>query len=324
LFRFIHQEYPMNYKHLHYFWRVAHAGSIARASELSHVTPQTISEQLHELEESLGVKLFERRGRRLELTETGTLALSYADRIFAMGAEAQAVLRGVGSAGSVHFRVGIADVVPKALAYRFIEPAVHIGRAVHLTAREWKLADLLAELAVHRLDMVVADTPIPAGMSVRAFNHRLGDSGLSFFASAALAAELSAGFPRSLHARPFLMPGQDSAVHGRLLQWFEVHTIEPDLIAEFDDAALMNAFGTAGLGVFAAPSVLRDDLSRQYAVQEIGRTRDIRQEFFVISVQRRDTHPCVKAVLDSAQSLLSHNAARPPVPIGRNTARPKL
>jgi LysR family transcriptional activator of nhaA len=158
--------------------------------------------------------------------------------------------------------------------------------------------------------MVVADTPIPAGMSVRAFNHRLGDSGLSFYASALLAAELRAGCPQSLHARPFLMPGQDSAVHGRLLQWFQAQAIEPELIAEFDDAALMNAFGQAGLGVFAAPSVLRDDLSRQYAVQEVGRTRDIRQEFYVISVQRRDTHPCVKAVLGSAQSLLSDGSAR--------------
>ncbi len=294
----------INYKHLQYFWRVARAGGVVRASDEAHVTPQTISEQLHELEAALGAQLFERRGRRLELTESGQLAFDYAERIFSLGAEAEAVLRGSGSAHTVHFRVGIADVVPKAVAFRLVDPAMHIGRPVHLTAREWKLDGLLAELAVHRLDMVIADSPTPPGTSVRAFNHRLGETGMSFMAAPALAARLTGGFPACLNRMPVLMPGQDTALHGRLIRWFERHRIAPDLVAEFDDAALMKAFGRAGLGVFAAPAALATEIASQYNVRAIGTTDEVRQEFYAISVQRRTTHPCVRAIFDHAGASL--------------------
>lgn len=294
----------INYKHLQYFWRVARAGGVAKASDEAHVTPQTISEQLHELEAALGTRLFERRGRRLELTDTGQLAFDYAERIFALGAEAEAVLRGSGAAHTLHFRVGIADVVPKAVAYRLVEPAMHIERPVHLTAREWKLDGLLAELAVHRLDMVIADSPTPPGTGVRAFNHRLGETGMCFMAAPSLAARLESDFPACLHQRPMLMPGQDTALYGRLVRWFERQRIAPELVAEFDDAALMKAFGRAGLGVFASPAVLAKEISEQYGVVQVGNTDEVRQEFFAISVQRRTTHPCVRAIFDHAGASL--------------------
>jgi LysR family transcriptional activator of nhaA len=294
----------INYKHLQYFWRVARAGGLARASDEAHVTPQTISEQLHELEAALGARLFERRGRRLELTESGQVAFDYAERIFALGAEAEAVLRGSADSQSVHFRVGVADVVPKAVAHRLIEPAMHIGRPVHLTAREWKLDGLLAELSVHRLDMVIADSPTPPGTGVRAFNHRLGETGLCFFAARQVVDRLSGEFPANLHRMPMLMPGQDTALYGRLVRWFERHHIAPDLVAEFDDAALMKAFGRAGLGIFTSPAALADEIAEQYAVILIGTTDEVRQEFYAISVQRRTTHPCVRAIYDHAGTSL--------------------
>lgn len=294
----------INYKHLQYFWRVARAGGLTRASDEAHVTPQTISEQLHELEAALGARLFERRGRRLELTESGQVAFDYAERIFALGAEAEAVLRGSADSQSVHFRIGVADVVPKAVAHRLIEPAMHIGRPVHLTAREWKLDGLLAELSVHRLDMVIADSPTPPGTGVRAFNHRLGETGLCFFASRQIVDRLQGEFPANLHRMPMLMPGQDTALHGRLVRWFERHHIAPDLVAEFDDAALMKAFGRAGLGIFSSPAALAGEIADQYSVIPIGVTEEVRQEFYAISVQRRTTHPCVRAIFDHAGTSL--------------------
>lgn len=294
----------INYKHLQYFWRVAKAGGVGRASEQIHVTPQTISEQIHDLEASLGVSLFERKGRKLALTEAGQQAFDYAERIFALGSEAEAVLRGSGSGQILHFRVGVADVVAKPIAYRLLEPAIQVGK-VHLTAREWKLEGLIAELAIHRLDMVIADSPTPPGISVRAFNHRLGETGMSFFsAPERFEPGEPLAFPACLHAQPFLMPGEDTALHGRLARWFERHGVTPDLVAEFDDSALMTAFGRSGHGVFAAPSVLAQEIVHQYGVIEIGSTDEVRQEFFAISIQRRNTHPCVRAIFDHAAESL--------------------
>jgi LysR family transcriptional activator of nhaA len=301
----------INYKHLQYFWRVAKSGGVARASEEAHVTPQTISEQVHELEESLGVKLFERKGRKLALTDTGQQAFEYADRIFALGSEAEAVLRGAAVGQTVHFRVGVADVVAKPIAYRLMEPAMHIGRPVHLTAREWKLDGLLAELATHRLDMVIADSPTPPGISVRAFNHRLGESGMAFFASSDLCAKrMRDHFPNCLDRLPMLMPGQDTALYGRLLRWFERIGVSPDPVAEFDDTALLTAFGRSGHGAFAAPSVLTEEIVGQYGVVHLGSTDEVHQEFYAISIERRTTHPCVRAIFEHAAESLPERIAR--------------
>ena len=296
----------MNFKHLHYFWRVAKAGGVLRASEQVHVTPQTITEQIHALEDSLGTRLFERKGRKLKLTEAGQLAFDYAERIFALGAEAEAALRGSPEAArTIRFRVGVSDAVPKAIAYHLLEPAARLRTPVHFTCREWKLDGLLSELATHRLDLVIADSPIPPGISVRAFNHPLGWSGISFFGAEAIGQAARGRFPDVLSSLPMLMPGEDSAMHAQLLRWFERRGVSPELIGEFDDAALMNSFGHAGMGVFAGPTALEDEICRQYEVSVIGRTDEVRQEYYAISVERRTTHPCVVAIREGAATLLS-------------------
>lgn len=302
----------MNYKHLHYFLQVAEAGSVARASERLHVTPQTISGQIQLLEERLGSALFERSGRRLVLTDTGRLALAYAQDIFARGAELEAALRErAGRGKALEFRVGVADAVPKAVAYHLLEPAAAAAGPVRLVCREWKLDSLLAELALHRLDLVIADSPIPPAVSVRAFNHRLGASGITVFATPALRRAHAAAFPRCLDGAPLLMPGEDSAIGQRLRAWFTAQGVSPRVVGEFDDSALAQEFGRRGAGFFAAPSVLAREIQTQYGVRPVGAVEGVEQEFFAISVQRRITHPCVAALTRSARSeLFAPPAAR--------------
>jgi LysR family transcriptional activator of nhaA len=295
----------MNFKHLHYFWRVAKAGGVARASEQLHLTPQTISGQIGLLEEDLGTPLFARKGRNLELTDAGRLALGYAQDIFTLGSELEESLRNYPAGGRpVEFRVGVADAVPKTIAYRLIEPATRLPTPVRIVCREWKLDSLLAELAAHRLDLVIADAPIPPSVSVRAFNHRLGESGVSFFASARLRKSLKGKFPACLAGAPMLVPGVDAAVKLRLDRWCEANLLRPRVVGEFDDSALMKAFGQRGAGVFIGPTVLESEIETQYRVKTLGRTQEIVEEFFAISVERRITHPCVVAITKAARDRL--------------------
>ena len=295
----------MNFKHLHYFWRVAKAGGIARASEQLHLTPQTLSGQIGLLEKELGAALFAKRGRNIELTEAGRLALGYAQDIFALGSELEESVRHHSAGGrAVEFRVGVADAVPKTISYRLLEPATRLPAAVRIVCREWKLDSLLTELAAHRLDLVVAGAPIPPSVSVRAYNHRLGDSGVSFFASTRLRASLKGRFPACLDGAPMLVPGADAAVRGRLDQWCEAKSLRPRIVGEFDDSALMKVFGQSGAGIFIGPTVLEAEIERQYQVKTIGRTPEIIEEFFAISVERRVTHPCVVAIAAAARDQL--------------------
>lgn len=294
----------MNFKHLYYFWKVATAGGVMRAGEELHITPQTISGQVQLLEANLGTELFARHGRNLELTENGRLALGYADEIFSLGAELEQVLRLDPESRQTHFRIGVADAVPKPLAYRLIEPATHVTEPVRIMCREWKLDSLLSELAVHRLDLVIADAPIPASVRVRAFSHRLGESGMSFMASPALARRCSGAFPKCLDAMPMLLPGEDAPVRHRLLRWLEQRKLRPRIVGEFDDSALMNAFGQSGAGVFVSPTVLDAEMQMQYGVETIGRTAEVRSEFFAISVERKLKHPCVLAITETARDRL--------------------
>ncbi len=295
----------MNFKHLHYFWWVAKAGGVTRASEQLHITPQTISGQIGLLEEALGAPLFAKRGRNLELTEAGRLAFGYAQDIFVLGTELEESVRNYPAGGRpVEFRVGVADALSKTIAYRLIEPATRLSTPVRIVCREWKLDSLLAELAAHRLDLVLAGAPIPPSVNVRAFNHRLGESGVSFFASARLRKSLKGKFPACLSGAPMLVPGIDAAVRARLDRWWEANKLRPRVVGEFDDSALMKAFGQRGAGVFIGPTVLESEIETQYGVKTLGRTEEVVEEFFAISVERRVTHPCVVAITGAARSRL--------------------
>ncbi len=295
----------MNFKHLGYFWQVAKAGGVARASEQVHLTPQTLSGQIGLLETQLGTPLFAKKGRNLELTDAGRVAFGYAQEIFDLGSELEDSLRNYPMRGRlIEFRVGVADAVPKSIAYRLIEPATRLTVPVRIVCREWKLDSLLTELAAHRLDLVIAGAPIPAAARVRAYNHRLGDSGVSFFASPELRKTLKRAFPACLDGAPMLVPGDDTAVSTRLLRWLDAKSLRPRVVGEFDDTALMKAFGQHGSGVFIGPTVLESEIKTQYGVETLGRTREIYEEFFAISMERRATHPCVVAIHESARDGL--------------------
>jgi len=294
----------MNYKQLHYFWAVAKTGSIVRACEQLNLTPQTISGQIGLLEKTLGVELFRRAGRRLELTETGRLALSYAEEIFQVGGELEEALRSHPGDRHILFRVGIADVVPKSIAYHLLAPAMTLPEPVRIVCREDKLERLLAELAIQRLDLVLADSPMPSEMDVKGYSHKLGECGISFFATPKLATLHGHNFPRALHGAPMLVPGENSIVRGRLMRWFGERQIQPRIVGEFDDSALMKAFGQSGIGIFIAPSVIAEEVQRQYSVKAIGQTDDVTERFYAISVERRLTHPAVVAVTEAARQEL--------------------
>lgn len=295
----------MNFKHLYYFWQVAKTGGVARASEQLHLTPQTISGQIGLLEEALGAPLFAKRGRNLELTEAGRLAFGYAQDIFTLGSELEESLRNYPAGRHpVEFRVGVADAVPKAIAYRLLEPSTRLPTPVRLVCRESKLDSLLSALAAHRLDLVIAGAPIPPSVSVRAYNHRLGESGMSFFASARLLKNLKGKFPACLAGAPMLVPGVDAAVRLPLERWFQANKLRPRVVGEFDDSALMKAFGQRGAGVFIGSSVLEPEIETQYGVKTLGRSKEIVEEFFAISVERRVTHPCVVAITTAARDRL--------------------
>ncbi|PWB49141.1 MAG: transcriptional activator NhaR [Nitrosomonadales bacterium] len=293
-----------NYRQLHYFWSVAKAGGIARGAEQLHLTPQTISGQISLLEEQLGVALFRRAGRRLELTEAGRMALSYADEIFQVGNELEETLRNRHEERTFLFRIGIADVVPKTIAYRLLAPALSLPDPVRLVCREDKFELLLAELAIHRLDMVLADRPLPPGMDVKSYSHRLGECGVTFLATPALAARLKGQFPHQLNGAPLLIPGEDSAVHAPLLRWLRGQDIHPRIVGEFDDGALMKSFGQAGAGVFTAPTAIAAELAAQYGLESLGHTEAVKDRFYIITVERKLSHPAALAVSEAAHKGL--------------------
>ncbi|MBV6411373.1 MAG: transcriptional activator NhaR [Burkholderiales bacterium] len=292
----------MNLKHLFYFWKTAKEGGVIRAGEALHVTPQTISGQIGQLEDSLGVELFSRQGRALELTDAGRLALGYADEIFSLGAELEQAIRHYPKGRPATFRVGVSDALPKQLAYRLLEPAVAVGEPLRIVCREGRLERLLTELAVHRLDLVIADTPLPATLDVRAYSHRLAESGMSFVAAPALAARCAKKFPDSLAELPLLVPGEDSSARQKLMRWLEKARLRPKIVGEFDDSALMTAFGQAGVGVFPVPTVVEAEIVAAYGVKLLGRSAEARTEYFAISAERRVTHPCVLAIAESARA----------------------
>ena len=295
----------MNFKHLHYFWVTAKAGGIMRAGEQLHTTPQTLSGQIKLLEDWLGRKLFQKSGRNLELTEDGRMALGYADQIFTLGAELENAVRLPRGAHQVlDFRVGVADSVTKSLAYRLLEPALNLDDPVRMICSEGKFPDLLAKLALNQLDLVIADEPMSKRMSVKAFNHELGSTPMSFFCAPALRKTLKGDFPECLNDAPVLIQGAQASVRQQWEGWLSRHQLHPRTIGEFDDGALMTAFGRKGRGVFMAPSVMEADIVEQFGVEVIGRSDELVEEFFAVSVERRITHPCVVAITKTARGQL--------------------
>ena len=299
----------LNYSHLHYFWMVAREGSIVRASKSLHLTPQTISGQLKLLDEAVGHPLFNRAGRHLVLSEMGRLVFEYADEIFSVGAELASVVRGNQLEGPTTLTVGVVSSMPKLIAERIIAPALMAEEPVRVRCHEASLEQLLSELAVHKLDIVLSDRQVPDGLNLKAFNHRLGESGMSFFAQRRLARRYKAGFPESLTDAPMLLPTQHSALRRRLDDWFEDHEIAPRIAGEFDDSALLKAFGEAGVGIFAAPSVIEEEICRMYRSSVIGRTDEIEERLYAISPERGLRHPSLVLISDTARSDLFSGGA---------------
>ena len=302
----------LNFKHLKYFWTVAKTGSIARASEQLHLTPQSISGQLTEFEERLGVELFRRTGRNRELTDAGRRILTYAEEIFAIGNELMEALHVQRSRKSLTFRVGIADSVSKSIAYHLVEPALRLSDPVRLICREGRLSALLAELAVHHLDMIIADRPMPANLNVRGYSHLLGESGLCVFGSPHYVGELSGSFPRCLDNARFLLPGADAAIRTKLNQWFDAQNLNPHIVGEFDDSALVKAFGSAGAGLFVGPSAIADSICEQYKVVQIGRIDTVIEQVYVITTERKLTNPAIVEISKSAREVIFNNEAKAP------------
>ncbi len=291
----------LNYKHLRYFWTVARSGSIARASEQLHVTAQSISSQLSELQASLGTELFQRAGRGLELTDAGRRIVSYAEEIFSLGDDLLEVVRDQRARSVLPYRIGIADSVPKSVAYRVVEPVLQMDEPVRLICREGRLVSLLGELAVHRLDMVIADRPLPVDLKVRAYNHLLGKSDLTVFGAPLACKALRGDFPACLSDAPFLLPGESVAIRPALERWFESQHVHPRIVGEFDDGALLKAFGQSGAGLFVAPTAIADYVCRQYGVRCVGRIEAVVEELYAISTERRLRHPATIAMRQAAE-----------------------
>ena len=287
----------LNYHHLHYFWTTVREGSIAAASRRLGVSRPSVSMQLKALEGFLGAPLFTRRGRNLELTATGKLVRGYAEDIFRTGEELLDAVRGRPTGSPLTLRVGITDVVPKLVAFRLLEPVLELGESVVLECREDDPKSLFAELAIHELDLVLSDVPLPPGIDVRAYNHVLGRSTTTLFATAERADRLQEDFPRSLNGEPFLMPSRDSSLRHSLERWLEANDLHPLVVGTFEDSALLKVFGQAGLGVFTAPTVVRSKIEAQYGVRALGQLDGVKERFYAISPERKVKHPAVMSIL---------------------------
>ncbi len=291
----------LNYHHLLYFWVVAKEGTIAAACEKLMLAQPTISAQIRALETALGQKLFRRSGRYLVMTETGRMVYQYADEIFSLGRELTDTLKGRPTGSPVRFNVGVADVLPKLVAHQLLEPALNLPERVRLVCYESTQTELLAKLAIHELDLVLSDSPIGPGVQVRAFNHVLGECGVSIFGTRDLADSYRRRFPTSLDGAPFLLPTSTTALRRELEHWFDAEDIRPAVVGEFDDSALLKVFGQAGAGLFAAPDVIEKEIRRQYGVRVIGRVESMKERFYAISVERKVKHPAVVAIADAAR-----------------------
>ncbi len=295
----------LNYHHLYYFWMVAREGGVARAAEELMVSQPTVSVQLKELQTALGQQLFHRVGRRLQLTDAGRIAFNYANEIFSLGQEMTNALEHQPVGRTLRLSIGILDVIPKVIVRQLLDPAIRLPQPVRLICREDKADRLLADLAARRTDVVLSDAPIGTAVQVEGFNHLLGESSVSFFATNELAARLRKGFPKSLDGQRMLLPTDHTQVRRSLNHWFDSKRIHPTVMGEFDDSALMFWFGQGGMGVFPAPTLMEAALKRDFGVKLVGRTPDVRERFYAISMEAQLKHPAVVAVCEAARKSLS-------------------
>ncbi len=293
----------LNYHHLLYFWTAAREGGVTRAAKKLRLAQPTVSEQIKRLEELLGSPLFERKGRSLVLTDFGRTIYGYADEIFSLGRELMDAAKTQGEGRPRRLVVGVADVLPKLIVYRLLEPALKLG--LELVCREDHIEQLLAGLSIHEIDLVLSDSPVGAHVGVRAFNHLLGDSSVSFFSLKEHAQRLGRGFPKSLDGERFLYPEEQTVLRRSLDTYFEDVGVHPTFAAEFADSALLMSFGQAGAGIFAGPTVIEREIKKQYGVAVIGRAKQLRERYYAISGERRLAHPGVLAISQAARRLLS-------------------
>jgi LysR family transcriptional regulator, transcriptional activator of nhaA len=292
-----------NYHHLLYFWVVAREGSVTRASELLGLTQPTVSTQVAALEKAFGTNLFRRTGRAVSLTEAGKVAFEYADEIFKLGQELGRVMKdGPTRSRTAKVTVGVADVLPKLIVYKLLEPVYHLDEPVLLQVVEDKTDRLLTQLAGHHLDAVITDSQIIArGMKIKAFHHLLGECGVTIMAAPALARKLRDGYPASLDGAPFLYPSDNTTLRRSLDEWFTAHGITPLNRGEFDDSALLKFFGGGGLGAFAAPTAVESNVSEQFGVQVVARIDAIKERFYAVTVDRKLRHPAVVKITETAR-----------------------
>lgn len=294
----------LNYKHLRYFWMVARSGSIARAAGELHLSPNSISSQLSEFEAALGVKLFRRVGRGLEMTDAGRRILVYAGEIFAVGDELMNAVLSEDSFRTQPLRIGIADSLSKSVSYRLIKPLLELAEPVRLVCREGQLSRLLADLSIHQLDLIITDRTIPHNLNVRCYAHLLGASGIAMFGTKKLASRYCRNFPKEFDGAPLLLPGEDVAIRPQLMHWMQTKAIRPRIVAEFDDSALMKTFGRGGAGFFFAPTAISGEICAQYGVVEVGNIPGITEQIYAITTERKISHPAIVTLQNTAQESL--------------------
>jgi len=297
----------LNYHHLFYFWAVMNEGGLTAACKRLRLAPSTLSVQVGQLEEALGGKLFRRIGRGLEPTDLGRMVFRYADEIFSLGREMMDTIRSRPVVGRLSLKVGVVDVLPKLIVRKILEPVFKLPEPVHLVCYENKEEKLLAELAMHKLDIVLTDSPVRRGFNIKTYNHFLGECGITFFAVRKIANLFRRGFPKSLDKAPMLLPLETTAVRQSLERWFESLNITPMIVSEFEDSALLKEFGQMGDGIFAAPIVVEKQVQSKYNVEVVGRTDAVRERFYAISFERIIKHPAVTAISDAAHQSLFIN-----------------
>lgn len=295
----------LNYHHLLYFWTVAREGSFSRAANSLHLAQPTLSSQIKKLEKSIGHALLDRDGRKLSLTDTGEMVFRYADEIFSLGQELNEVLSNRSESDKSRFNVGVQGAIPKLVAYQLLRPPLESeSKQYHIVCYEGKLNELLGDLAIHRLDVVLADRPLSPDVSIRAYNHLLGKCGVTVFGTTRLRKKYQPGFPRSLDGAPMLMPTKNTSMRRGISQWLDENGIVPHVTHEFEDSAVLKVFGQAGHGLFVTPSAIEHEVCRQYSVKVVGRIPEVQERYYAISVERKLKHPGVLEIITNARTQL--------------------